>query len=228
MIANDRIIFVELMVQIGELYKQPMQEILLEIYWRALQRFELAEIKRALQAHVNHPDIGQYMPKPADIVRQLEGSVQTQALRAWSTVVRTIREVGGYSSVVFDDPLIHAVITDMGGWTSLCQTLIKNLPFREQDFVVRYVGYMHCPPHSYPRALTGMLVEKNKPSASHRDTPVCIGEQHKAWEVYQKGDCSPEPYFPLVREVTQHINSCRKNSHPLTTHSKPFPIPEIV
>jgi hypothetical protein len=38
-------------------------------------------------------------------------------------------QVGAYQSVVFDDPLIHLVLEDLGGWIKICSTLIKDLIF---------------------------------------------------------------------------------------------------
>ncbi|MBW2022943.1 MAG: hypothetical protein JRI51_08820, partial [Deltaproteobacteria bacterium] len=41
---------------------------------------------------------------------------------AWAAVIRALRQFGGYNSVVFDDPVITAVIKagPWGGWTGLC------------------------------------------------------------------------------------------------------------
>ncbi len=196
--SSDRPDFLRLMASLGTLYGKAMDKPLVAMYWAALQCFELPAVKRALEAHVKHPDTGQYMPKPADIVRHLEGSSCTQALLAWSSVTRAIREVGGYSSVVFDDPLTHAVIRDMGGWIQLCQVLMKELPFRGHDFTARYEGYIGHPPAQYPRQLTGMLAHQNGVTELAMDRLVCIGDRQKALQVYQQGEEIVMPYSSLL------------------------------
>src|SRR5262249_41248898 len=91
--------FVKLMTGLGILYGKPMSEQLIDIYWQALQSFSFSAVKEAFNAHVRNPDTGQYLPKPADVVRYVEGTGATQALQAWSQVIRTIRSVGCYDSV---------------------------------------------------------------------------------------------------------------------------------
>src|SRR5688572_11086717 len=97
---------------VGELYGKAISEQLTAIYWQVLKRFELQDVQQALQTHINNPDCGQYFPKPADVVRFIEGSGETRALQAWTKVEQAIIQVGSYQSVVFDDPLIHAVLED--------------------------------------------------------------------------------------------------------------------
>lgn len=104
------------------MYGKPLNNFLLEIYWKICQPFEFGDIEKAFEAHVRDPDYGQFMPKPADLIRFLEGGRQTQALQAWSKVVKAISHAGYYSSVVFDDICIHAVISEMDGWIALCQS----------------------------------------------------------------------------------------------------------
>jgi hypothetical protein len=84
--------------------------------------------------------------------------------------------------VVFDDARIHTVIQDMGGWVSLCETTVDELPFRGHDFQARYVGYVGQPLTRYPRALTGRLAGHGK-----TEPPVFLGDVEKAQQVYQGG-----------------------------------------
>jgi hypothetical protein len=188
------------LTSLSSLYGKPMSKPLMELYWAALKRFDLSEVKRALQAHVSHPDTGQYMPKPADVVRFLQGDSRTQALQAWSRAVRASCEVGIYTSVIFDDPVIHAVIRDMGGWVPFCQIREKELPFRERNFTERYVGYLHHPPAHYPKQLTGLFAHHNALQGYKSEPPVCIGDPQKARGVYQRGQIPGSLYHALPAE----------------------------
>ena len=172
--------FSEAMVQLGVLYRHPIEPFLVEMYWEALQRFRFADIACALRAHIQNPDTGQFLPKPADVVRFLEGSSRTQSLQAWTKVVEAIRHYGGYTSVAFDDPLIHAVIRDRGGWPTLCEVTVQELPFCAKDFQARFEGYVGRPPGQYPPVLAGRLTNPT-------DIPVFIGDAEKAKALYQQG-----------------------------------------
>jgi hypothetical protein len=204
---NDITEFTRVLSSLSTLYGKPMSKPIVELYWAALSGFDFVDVKQALQAHVRHPDTGQYMPKPADVVRFLHGDSHTQALQAWSKVVSAMRTVGIYTSVIFDDPLVHAVIHDMGGWVMLCQTFDKNLPFRERDFTTRYAGFVSKPPAHYPKQLTGVAAHQNLLQGYKSDPPVCLGDPQKALQVYQQGQLSGPLYTALPAEAEMAVVS---------------------
>ena len=172
--STDSIAFRQLLTGIGLLYGKNLHEDVMDIYWQALRQVEFIEVKNALQAHVQNPDKGQFMPKPADVIEFLQGSSEAQALKAWSIVAKNIREVGAYSSVQFGDPLIHAVIHDMSGWIALCQSKLSELPFLAKEFQKRYQALLHHPPAYCPHQLTGLLEQQNRLSGYQPPPPVLI------------------------------------------------------
>lgn len=178
--------FAECLMGLGVLYGKPVNAFLIEIYWQACARFDFSAVQQALQAHVNNPDQGQFMPKPADIVRYLEGGSHTQALQAWSKVMQAMNSAGCYASVVFDDPRIHAVITEMGGWIALCKTKVDEQPFKAREFEKRYAAYVLHSPENYPRHLVGMIELQNSAQGYPVGTPLFIGDHAKALAVYQQ------------------------------------------
>jgi hypothetical protein len=175
---SKRQVFKQLLTGMGFLYGKSLHESVLEIYWQALAHLAFSEVKIALQKHVQNPDKGQFMPKPADVIEHLQGSTESQALKAWSMVAKAIREVGAYSSVVFADPLIHVVIRDMGGWIALCQSKIADLPFRAREFEKRYQALVLHPPADCPHQLTGLVEQHNRLGGYTPPEPVCIGKIH--------------------------------------------------
>ena len=116
---HNLIEFTATLIKIGELYGKAISEILTDLYWQSLKGFEWQDVKQAFEAHIHNPDNGQYFPKPADLVRFIEGSGETKALQAWAKVEKAVTHVGAYQSIIFDDPLIHAVLEDLGGWIKL-------------------------------------------------------------------------------------------------------------
>ncbi len=58
---------------------------------------------------MQNAEAGQFPPKPADLIRFLDGTGESRAMGAWSLVERTLRRIGPYQSLVFDDPITQRV-----------------------------------------------------------------------------------------------------------------------
>lgn len=184
---ENRESFFSFMTGVCELYGKKASKELLAIYWQALERYQLADILQAINAHTLNPDSGQYMPKPADVVRYIDGGQQSQAMRAWSKVEKAIRTVGGYQSIIFDDAIIHQVISDMGGWIALASVAGDKLSLKAMEFEKRYQGFKINPPKSWPCKLIGIVEARNSAEGFKPPAPVLIGEQAKCLLVHDKG-----------------------------------------
>jgi hypothetical protein len=191
MLANDIPKFSAMMAGIGELYGKSISAQLTDIYWRTLKSYEFQDVHQALQAHINNPDCGQYFPKPADVVRFIDGSGETKALQAWAKVEKAISRIGIYQSVAFDDPLIHAVLEDMGGWVKLCSMKNDQMPFCANEFQKRYMGFVIKKPHRYPRYLCGITECENAKNGYEVKAPILLGDAVKAEEVIKTGGGTP-------------------------------------
>ena len=206
MTEADRREFCKLLVGIAELYDKRLTTAAQVLYWDLLKDYELDDIASALKAHTKSPDAGQYLPKPADIIRQLEGDTESQAMRAWSKVQEAIGRVGPYRSVVFDDPLIHAVVVEMGGWIALCEGLTDDLPFRAREFVKRYRGYrtQRAQPR-YPPKLVGLIEQHNAAHEVGEDIsePLLIGDSWRALQVMREGVVGPRLEVGPVSQATR-------------------------
>lgn len=162
--------FYELIAATGEMYGRNLSKAVVNIYWESLNRFELCDVQRALKAHTDNAEAGQFMPKPADVIKFLEGTGADKALEAWSKVDKAIRHVGSYESVSFDDKLIHAAIDGMGGWVRLCSTTMSDMPFKANEFQKRYQSFSNRTPEHVPEYLTGI---------SRSENPVLIGNKNE-------------------------------------------------
>jgi hypothetical protein len=185
---HDRGAFAKLLTEVHAYYRVDLSETVIGLFWDALARWDFADVRQAFSIHLQDPDRGQWCPRIADINRLLEGSTQTQSMRAWVKVEQALRCVGSYQSVVFDDPIIHAVISDMGGWVALCQTKLEDLPFRARDFERTYAAYRthrERPPH--PARLVGIAEGENAMRNLPIARPVLIGEPLAALRVLEGG-----------------------------------------
>ena len=181
-------------------YDRKLSEMMLAVYCEALGAYPPDDVVQAIQRHLVDPDAGQFWPKPADIVRQMEGDTRGQAKMAWSRVIDAASRVGTYESVVFDDPLIHVVVAAMGGWMVIGHIDEDSLPFREQDFVTLYQTHRkrRTVPR-YPKMLTGRIKMENSANGFDQEIPppVLIGDQRKALAVLEGG--SDKPALTTVR-----------------------------
>lgn len=209
MTHTDRAAFAEILGAVYTFYSKDISEAALGIWWTVMEPFDLAAVRKALGQHAVNPDNGQFLPKPADVVRMLGGSTLDSALVAWSKLDSAIQRIGTYATVVFDDPIIHRVVEEMGGWTTLGHCTAKDWPFRQNEFVNRYRGYkMRGETPAYPPKLIGLSEGENAvkglahdPRALRMAEPVLIGDPKVAMLVLKNGSDVPRLGITRMAEV---------------------------
>ena len=199
-----------------ELYGRECSDGVHRLWWEALKGYALGEVRQAFSRHVTNPDGGQFVPKPADILKILNGGGETRALQAWTQVDQAVRRIGPWESVVFDDALIHAVIADMGGWPRFGQITDDEWPFVRNEFIKRYQGYRLRPPTEFPRALSGHFVQQNARVGADAPLPRLVGNAEEATRTYLAGQeiRHAYPYLAsdLVKGVVKRLGSTQEVS----------------
>jgi len=186
--AADREEFFALIANVYAFYSRDFSPFVGMVWWNAMQPYDLAAVNDALGRHCANPDSGQYLPKPGDVVRMLQGSSQDSALVAWAKVDKAVRQVGTYSTVAFDDPIIHRVIHDMGGWVALGSKTEKEWPFVGKEFENRYRGFRgRSETPEYPKLLLGIAESENNQAGMPSQPPVLIGHAEGAQRVIAGG-----------------------------------------
>lgn len=110
--------FTEILDFLAEGLGTDMTAVKYKFYFAALSDLPLEDIKSAANQIAR---TATFFPKPVDFRNALAGDVDTKTVIAWEKVMRAKPQVGSYSSVKFDDPVIHTVISMMGGWVDLCR-----------------------------------------------------------------------------------------------------------
>lgn len=190
MTATDRRGFAELLAGVYALKSKSLSEAVLEIWWRSLAGYDLAAVADALGRHVTNPDTGQFLPMPADVVKMLGGTTKDASLIAWSKLDMAVRRIGSWTTVVFDDPLIHRVVDELGGWVWLCSQTEKEWPFVERRFCEHYRVYRargETPP--YPAKLVGATDAGNVSRGHEEQQPALIGDPWACAQVIAGGSC---------------------------------------
>lgn len=201
MIDQDKPAFKELLTNVMAFYRQDTSTFALQVWWTACQNFDLEQVRKALNAHAVDPERGQFAPKPADVVKALQGTKTDRARSAWGKVMDAMQRVGAYQSVCFDDPVIHAVIEDVGGWMGLCRSDFEQLSYTEHRFCESYRAYAGRPDVNYPAKLLGQHEVDNRQAGRRIAPPVLIGNPQKAAEVLRLGGAGAKTQFTLASEV---------------------------
>ncbi|KWF90366.1 DUF6475 domain-containing protein [Burkholderia cepacia] len=192
MIGEDRDAFAALMAGVYGFYGKDTSDFALDVWWQAMSPYDFDAVKDAMNRHCVNPDSGQFLPKPADVVKMLNGSTQDAALVAWAKVDRAVREVGTYRSVVFDDAVIHRVVTDMGGWVQIGSKDDNEWPFVRNEFVNRYRGYrMRSEIPEYLPVLIGISESSNQRHGFQSEGPTLLGNPDMARAVLAGGREGP-------------------------------------
>lgn len=204
--AEDFDVFAESLRNVHSFYGKDVTDFAMDVWWTCMKPYDLNAIRAAFGKHCVNPDNGQFPPKPADIVRFIEGSTLDAAMTAWTKIEQAIKAVGTYSTVVFDDPLIHAVLADMGGWPQLGQKSVDEWPFVGKEFQTRYRGYKaqrELP--AYPRQLTGIADQTNAMRGFKLSPPAMIGDPESCQRVIAQASDKPRltvtPFEGILKQI---------------------------
>lgn len=166
----------ERLLEIADVTGRELTERAMALYLRQLGQFPLQDVIAALDAHIAHPERGQFMPKPADITYHILGNPSERATSAWTQVYNAIGRVGPWQSVEFADPLIHACIEQMGGWAKLCMISGDEVSFKARDFERIYATLLKHRPAELPAYLSGLEELNNHTQLGYKKlTPVKVG-----------------------------------------------------
>jgi hypothetical protein len=188
----DRKRFGDCLKACSELYGKPLSVPVIELWWQALARYDIDAVESAFRRHLVSPDAGQYMPKPSDIVRLIDGTSVDASQVAWAAVERAVRLVGPYASVTFDDPVTMRVLADMGGWIALNLKGGPEWAFVANEFRTRYQGFRsrgEAP--AYPPRLPGIAEADNARRGLAHAEHVLIGDTATAQRVLAGGTDRP-------------------------------------
>lgn len=181
MLPTEMHAFSKQMTGVCVIYNRTNSLELTEIYFNCLADYDFKDVVDAIGKYVKSTDKCDFFPKPGDLIKMIQGDIRTLALQAFSKA-RGSAGISSYDTVVFDDPIIHLVIRDMGGWLEWGMMTTHELPFKEKIFCERYEGYFLNPPAEYPKMLYGIYELKE----GHE--PKMIGDKNKAQLVLE---CKP-------------------------------------
>ena len=100
-----------------------------------------------------------FFPKPIELIELIEGgNKEDQAVQACETLLNTIRSVGAYYSVIFEDSRIARTVEIMGGWEKVTSWTTDELKYRFKEFIQIYKS---LPPSSKSQKVIGIIEREN-------------------------------------------------------------------
>ncbi|MFZ2447379.1 MAG: hypothetical protein WAW37_13560 [Syntrophobacteraceae bacterium] len=126
---------------LGELYDKDISKALAELYWRALADYTNEEVEHAVHQGVRRWKCFRRIPTPAEIIDEIEGRNEQQALGAWLEVQRAAEEVQSGQGLIFVDPKVTQTVDALGGWDRMaggCKG--KDAQFLLQKFLKVYTA----------------------------------------------------------------------------------------
>lgn len=205
--ANEKPEFVVRLKAAMDYYGKDTSDFAISMFWEGCRQFELEQFSKALTAHVTDPEAGKFAPKISDIVKVLAGTKTDNALLAWGKAFDAMGRVGSYTDVVFDDPAIHAVISDLGGWVKVCRSDMKDLSYLQHRFCESYKAYSKHEGLEYPRILMG----DRSPDSEYEKKglkppkPTVIGDLKTARLVWSKGSIGSKTSMQVADLATNAI-----------------------
>jgi hypothetical protein len=175
---NERM-FKQYMTALSEIHGKELSALLNSLYWKTLESFADAECERAFKELILS---SKFFPKQADFLEILKGKEEDQAARAWIKVVESVRRIGPWESVKFDDPVIHTVLKFMGGWSVTGDWKENELKWKQKEFERLYAVMAKGGKH--PEYLPGQCEVDNAAAGYDREPEIImIGFDEKAKEI---------------------------------------------
>lgn len=183
------------------------------VYFDALRDLSIEQVQTAVQRAIRE---NTWMPKVAELRALVLGAPDDAAAFAWARAYRaSLRGFGTARKLDFQDPVLHATVTAMGGWERIARlgfsgTESVDIAMTRKEFVHLYAIYLvRGVPADTPALLGSSLHEDSAPRVLGEgfDAP----EDTKALPAAQ----DDEPFVPdgKAREVSQMIDKLATTLH---------------
>lgn len=133
---NDRERIMQTLVACFAYYDRELTDFAAAMWGEDLRGLSADVVEAAFTRHRRDPDRGQFMPKIADILRHIRGSLEHEALIAWGGVLQLARGGGG----PLEGPAAEAVAS-LGGLSVVQRADESRNTFLQRQFVDAYRAF---------------------------------------------------------------------------------------
>lgn len=171
---QDKEQFSKIMLSVAEVFEKEMTKMKLMVYFSALQDLTIEQVQEGVNKHLRDTQAGTFMPKPSDILKQVNGTeraaqeqLEGTAQMQWMNVTHAISRCGRYRTPNFKDPYTRAAVTAMGGWSLFCDLSNEQLNWKGKEFVKTYQSMVTKPIDQLPNNVQGLEdLQKTKMQAA--------------------------------------------------------------
>jgi len=164
MTSQDQNKFKELITVMSETFGEEFTPAKLKLWWNLFKPYSIETFERALYAHIACPDAGMFSPKPANLMKFINGTskeqqqlVKDRAEMAWACIEREISRIGSYGTLELEDKQAIAAVKSIGGWRALCMCTYDQLVWKKKSFISSYDCYERTPLEHLPSKLPGLI-----------------------------------------------------------------------
>ena len=124
-----------------EYYGAKFGEGITRLYFESLEHYDIEDFKKACRK-ITTTRVYPTMPKIAEFVEAIEGSVDERAVEAWDEAMNACAKYGPYRSVSFEDEAINRAISHIvGGWDKINNCGLDELVWVKKEFLSAYKAY---------------------------------------------------------------------------------------
>jgi hypothetical protein len=134
-VSDKRLI--QTLVGVYGFYEKELNEFAIRVWDDAVGDFSIEDLERAFSRHLKDPEAGKWLPKPADIIRQLKGTADEAALIAWGKVLEAVRT---RQPLALDGPTGEA-IRSLGGASVIARSDESQNGFLQKRFIDAFKAY---------------------------------------------------------------------------------------
>lgn len=130
---TDRERLLQTLVAVYAYYDRELSEFAISVWLEDLEEHPVDAVCEAFKRHRRDPERGQWLPKSADILRQLQGDKAEAVQLAWARLLLQVRTLGSYGRPNLD-PASRLALDGLGGWGAVCRATERDLAFLQRRF----------------------------------------------------------------------------------------------
>lgn len=162
MTDQDRDRFEEILLGLAEIFDKQLSEGQLDLYFGALSDMSIEDVVRAGNILARST---KFFPKPVEFRESMAINTDDMAAIAYAKFFKGCKHTPD-KTLVFDDPIIHAVIVNLGGWNDELYdkwASIEKEVWLRKDFERLYKTYAKMGvPDNTPEKLAGRMERNNE------------------------------------------------------------------
>ena len=135
---SDRNKFLAILETLHTMHDKQGSKVLIDLYWSVMKPYSIEKFTTAVENHISDPDKGMFFPKPADLIKVMQGDTNKAASKAWQSVIRRLERLGDSKPFESSDTAVLEALGAIGGYNRLCTLTYTQINDLEKQFLDSY------------------------------------------------------------------------------------------